>query len=291
MPKTTVLSLLRYWSTKLRPLFPGEESRSWIEARVLFAYVLKKDREWFIAHGNENVGKKMQTAFEALTKKRLAHTPLAYLTGSKYFYGREFIVNKHVLIPRLETEILVDQALSTIVSPKQTLLWDVGTGSGAIAITCAKEKPSLTVIASDVSQSALRVATKNAKRMKVKVTFIKANLFSSHTKSILRRKRYDHLVVVANLPYLPMSDKKKLDVSVTKYEPMQALFTDDGGQFLNKKLLVQLSKLKRPMTIFCEIDPPQASSLMKFAKREFPQAVVSVIKDQFNRKRMLKIIK
>lgn len=249
------------------------------------AFVLKKDREWLVTHAHQTLNRLDRVKFERLCKRRLAHTPLAYLIHQKYFYGRAFFVDTHVLIPRPETEALVDEALK---HAKGAMVWDVGTGSGAIAISLANRYR--TVIASDMSNKALRVAKQNAKHHKANITFIQEYLLGPKVASLLRRKMNTHLIVVANLPYLPISDQKKLDASVVKYEPALALFTKDNGQWLNKKLLTQLSRLHRPMTILLEYDSPQTKTLQTFAKKIFPKAKIAIIKDPFGRNRILNII-
>jgi release factor glutamine methyltransferase len=292
------------------------------DAPWLAAKAFEKDRTWVAI--NRSV-QKLTTAkkarLDASLKRRLNDEPLAYILGTEPFYGRDFIVDKRVLIPRPETEDLVDEALKI---PAQ-LYVDIGTGSGAMAVTLAAESPRSIVFASDVSAKALAVAKKNANKFAPKrVTFFRGALL--HTKLInairTARTRYfvgaqravplqniarRQIVLVANLPYLPPSDKSIMPKSVTKYEPVNALFAKEEGMELNKKLLIQIAKcVTHPResggpawilafagmsyAILLEFDPPQSKKLLAFAKSLFPGATRSIIRDRCGRDRILKII-
>lgn len=276
----TIRQAVKDWSARI----------AWEDTEILLAHVLKKDRAWLIGHGTDLLKTSDQRKFDQLAQRRVGHEPLAYLTGVKSFYGRDFLVNAHVLIPRPETEVMIDEAVKLIDEPSHTLIWDVGTGSGAIAISCAKKQSKLKIIASDISRHALSLAKKNAQRQKAKITFIQADLFSQKITSLLRREREKKLIILANLPYLPFSDKKVLTLDVIKHEPSLALFTKENGMFLNKKLLKQLATLNRSMTVLLEFDPPQVRVLKKYAQALFPNAKTTILKDQFGRKRFLKIV-
>lgn len=224
-----------------------------IEADLLLEHVLKQSKEFLYLNSNKSLTKKQQTDFESLAKKRLKDIPIAYLVGYKYFYGLKFDVNKDVLIPRPESEWLVESALS-IASAKlrkntEVKILDMATGSGCIAISIKKNLPStkVKVFASDVSAKALTVAKKNAKSNKVSVKFTKSNLF----KDI--KDEFD--VIIANLPYVPERDYKKL-LKNLKHEPKLAL-TDGGNDFkLINKFLDQAPKhLKNRGVVLIESDP------------------------------------
>jgi len=295
----TLHQLLAKWSPRFAGLFsPRERAIADLEAELLLAHVLKCDRSHVIAHESDAMDPQAVRAFERLAKRRLAHEPMAYLLGRREFYGREFLTDKCALIPRPETEVLIARAHAILKPhPSDTLVWDVGTGSGAIATTVALERPEADILATDIDPRALALAGKNAKRFNVKtIRFLKADLLDRSVKKILTASPVRRLLVLANLPYLPLSDKKNLDLDVTKYEPSQALFTKENGLYLIHRLLKQLSdfrtkvRLIKSMSILLEFDPPQAHALVDLVKKYFPRARVSVHQDECGRDRVLEII-
>ena len=272
----------------------GSWQLAWTEAELLLSTVLNKDRTWLVAHNETKLTTTQKKAFDRLTKRRAKHEPIAYLTGSKPFYGRDFSVTKHVLIPRPETEELVEHVL--LATPKPDLIWDVGTGSGAIAVTLKAECPKATVFASDVDTRAIAVAKRNAKSLLKKssaIHFFKGNLLTPQIQNAILKHKPKHLTIVANLPYLPLSDKKVLTKDVVSFEPSKALFTKDDGLFLIQKLLQQLSpwlnKQGIAASIWCEFDPPQAKTLKRLAQNHFPKAKVTIYQDGCSRDRTLSI--
>lgn len=271
--------------------------QAWMEAEILLASVLKKDRTWLLAHGEATLNDRQARAFGSLLRRRLRQEPMAYLTNVADFCGRDFFVDRRVLIPRPETEELVERATKRLQATKESfLVWDVGVGSGAIAVTIKAKTASAMVIASDVSTDALIVAKRNAKHLLGStklIRWITSDLLSKRLATILTRQKSDRLLVVANLPYLPLSDRKVLAPSVTKFEPARALFTKENGNFLIHKLLQQLAvfRLKdgRPLTILAEFDPPQATPLRSLAFTYFPDATIAVHPDSCGRERILEI--
>jgi release factor glutamine methyltransferase len=258
------------------------------DAPWLACKALGKDRTWIAA--NRMVLKlkpSQKTKLDSLLKRRLKDEPLAYILGTQPFYGRDFLVDKRVLIPRPETEDLVEEALKI---PSQTYV-DIGTGSGAIAITLAIESPRSLVLAGDASAKALTVAKKNAKKLKAKVKFFKGNLLSPKLADSIKGKT---ITICANLPYLPPSDKKIMPKSVTAYEPANALFAKLNGLELNAKLLTQIAgwipAFAGMTNILIEFDPPQAKTLLALAKSAFPRHACSIVRDRCGRERILKII-
>jgi release factor glutamine methyltransferase len=271
------------------------------DAEILLANVLRRDRTWLVTHNHTRIRAAHAKRADALIKKRQAHAPIAYLTGHKEFYGRTFVVNKHVLIPRPETELLVERACHATqhLNRSQSLtVWDVGTGSGAIAVTLAKELRDTKILATDISARALTVARKNAKRHNAssRITFLKSNLLQPHSYRWLETHAtpQTHLLITANLPYLPASDKKILQPDVVNYEPPQALFSGTDGLLLITRFLKQLSRHLPEWnygdtTILLEFDPPQANALKKLTKQLFPHASLSIHQDLAKRNRVLEI--
>ncbi len=281
-----------------------DREQAWIEARRLAAFGLKKPESWLVAHTDKTLTKRQTDALAPLRKRRLKREPMEYLLGSAVFFGREFAVDKHVLIPRPETEDLVVEALKEI--RPGDLVVEIGTGSGAIAITVAAERPGVTVFTSDTDAAALSVARKNARRLAPgRIRFFHGSLFHPALIRAIRtagarRALPLRIHTLANLPYLPFSDRKTMPVSVVKYEPAKALFAKDDGMELNKKLMEQVGaqfiappsgrdKSRPYMAILLELDPPQSKKLSAFAKSLFPDADVSIIRDRCGRERILRV--
>ena len=303
----TISESLKIASAKLQPLkiaCAADKSLGRLEAEILLAHVLKKDRIWLLTHDQELLPSHERATFESYVKRRAKHEPIAYILGEKAFYGRDFLVNKHTLIPRPETEMMVVAAIEAHKAPPKasTLIWDVGTGSGAIAISLAAELPDANILASDVSEQALRLARKNAKRHDVtkRIRFVKADLLNDPMKKILRSKKAtptspQHLIIAANLPYLPLSDKDVLDIDVTKYEPSSALFCEREGlaliiRFLDEVAFTRNTWAFNRISLFFEFDPPQAKTLLSLAKKLFRNASITIEKDLAKRDRLLKIV-
>ncbi len=271
---------------------PSLAEQAWLEVELLLAYILEKDRAWLTAHDDEALSTLHEQRFFQLINRRSHLEPFAYLIGSKEFCGLPFLVNKHVLIPRPETEEILE-----LIQPKETsLVWDVGTGSGAIAVAVKHKFPHLHVIASDVSKRALQVAEKNAQRLlplHAQLKFFQASLLTKEISTYIADKSPDNLIVLANLPYLPQTDKQSLTKDVVAYEPHLALFTEEDGNALIIKLLKQLKLFLQKQSIayqlIFEFDPPQAATLLAIASSLFPLANTIIKKDACGRERFLEI--
>jgi release factor glutamine methyltransferase len=267
----------------------GKEKLENIESRdldilVLLGFVIKKDKAWILANGNERIGYLKVLKFKSLIKRRQKNEPVAYLTGIKEFYGNIFKVNKNVLIPRPETEVLVEEVLDVLKNKKDSeVFWspskmgrvlEIGAGSGAIIISLAKELENIKFLASDVSGRALKIARKNAKLNKVenKIEFVKSDLLEK-----IKENEID--VVIANLPYVLAKDKGKLQKDL-EYEPQDAIYAEQNGLELIEKLLVQIGDLEhKPKYIFLEFDPRQTEDLKKMIKNILGDVVIEVKKD------------
>ncbi|WP_373973753.1 peptide chain release factor N(5)-glutamine methyltransferase [Chitinibacter sp. SCUT-21] len=183
------------------------------DAQVLLLHVLQKNRAWLIAHDDEDVSEAQQRAFESLALRRREGEPVAYLLGSREFYGREFAVTPAVLIPRPDTELLVELALER--APKNGNIIDLGTGSGCIPITLKLERPDLSVSALDLSSDALAVASQNAQTLGAQVRFLESNWFSAVSGEV-----FD--LIVSNPPYIHAEDDH-LNQGDLRFEPSGAL--------------------------------------------------------------------
>lgn len=299
----TIKQLLATAAPRLEPpriVCAADRNVGRFEAELLLAHVLKRDRVWLLAHGDEDVSAPAMRKFRALAARRARREPIAYIIGTKDFYGRPFAVNRHVLIPRPETELLVDLATRVIKPDERAVVWDAGTGSGAVGVSLALERPRVSVIATDISTKAIKVAGANANRQGVadRMHFLKADLLDQNVLRLIKRQAKTRppapptagLVIVANLPYLPDADRKRLHADVVKYEPKDALFAGKDGLAINRRLLEQIAASgQKPRAIFIEFDPPQAVKLKTLAQRLFPRATVRIHRDLARRNRVLEI--
>ena len=185
------------------------------EARILLAYALRVERPWMVAHGSDPVPGARAQSVEALFAKRRAGEPIAYLTGEREFYGLSLHVTPSVLIPRPETELVVEQALALIAARKTPKILDLGTGSGAIAVCIAHARRDAQVCASDASAQALAVASRNALRHAVAVRLVQGDWFAA-----LGEERFD--LIASNPPYVAQGDPH-LDEGDLRFEPQDAL--------------------------------------------------------------------
>jgi len=193
-----------------------------LEAQLLLQHVLKVNRAWLIAHESDALASETQAEFEALLARRLQGEPMAYILGEREFYGLTLQVTPATLIPRPDTETLVDAALAKIAQNADVHVLDLGTGSGAIALAIAKHPPQTHVVAVDASSAALDVANHNAERLQISnVQFLLSDWFSA-----LEHQRFD--VIVSNPPYIEQNDAH-LSQGDLRFEPVTALASGADG--------------------------------------------------------------
>ncbi|MBI4779392.1 peptide chain release factor N(5)-glutamine methyltransferase [Candidatus Falkowbacteria bacterium] len=262
-----------------------------LEAEILLSAVLKKPREFILAHGEAGLTKPQIANFKSQIKKRLKGLPIAYLTGAKEFYGLDFIVNKNVLIPRPETELMVEEVLNfTPRGSRPAAFIDVGTGSGCIIIALAKQNINGKLFAIDISAKALTVAKQNARTHNVhkKIKFLKGDLLSPLIHNSAFKTADSDLIITANLPYGWKAWKNNCSMNTVglKFEPQIALYAGKNGLELYEKLFKQINyliyntKYKIQNTIMlCEIDPRQTAKIKQLVKRELPEATCQIKKD------------
>ncbi len=248
-----------------------------LDAEILLGFVLNKKREWLIVHSDDKIAARDFHKYQRLILRRAKQEPVAYITGKKEFYGLEFKVNKSVLIPRPETEILVETILKEITKrytlhPKPLMVADIGTGSGNIAITLAKLAPQKIkkIYAVDISKSALKLAKLNTKNHNVtdKIKFLHSDLFANFPKNA----KFD--IICANLPYLNNEFKN------LPYEPQIALKGGKTGTKIYKKFFRQVEPhLKKDSKIFIEIGDQQAKLIKQIIKKQLPKAKIKILKD------------
>ena len=231
-----------------------------LDAEVLLAYTLDADRTYLHAHATDTLQDSTLRRFGKLVERRLQREPVAYITGRKEFYGREFIVTPNVLIPRPETEELIELVLRSQISSLRSSVLDVGCGSGCIGITLKLERPELDVTLCDISPKTLAVAKKNAKQLGANVEFIESDLLSAFKPTANSRQL---TVIVANLPYV----NKDWETSPeTNYEPREALYADSNGYALIFDLINQSTSILRPGGLLAlEADPEQHERIIEQA--------------------------
>lgn len=271
-----------------------------LEAESLLAHVLKRDQAWLLAHPESLVSSSQAKTYAKLIAGRTRHLPFAYLTGEKWFYGRPFAVTKDVLIPRPETELMVEAVLSFLSSREERhaaegslSILDIGTGSGAIGLTLAAELPKSKAVLYDVSAKALAVAKTNAKRLKLgrRIRFKKVDILKKRsldsTFGFTRNDKRD-VVLVANLPYLPLATWKAAQPEVRLHEPKLALVSGTDGLDHYRALFKNLVQWKRkPKCIALEAEPGQFEELSKLARQVMPDARIEIIKDLHGDERVL----
>ncbi len=259
------------------------------EARLLLSEVLGVSRAWIMAHPEAEVPPDHRALYLSDVDRRSAFEPEAYIVGHREFYGLDFDVTPSVLIPRPETELLVDRALDAakklIASKRRPLLAvDLGTGSGALAIAVAVGEPELSFIAVDRSREALEVAAANATRLGV------ANRIDLRQGDLLQPVPEAFDLLVANLPYIPTSEMDSLMPDVRKYEPRQALDGGPDGTALIRRALEQaVSRALRPAALLFEIGDGQGIQLSTLAGKLYPNAHVRVDRDYAGFERILTV--
>lgn len=217
-----------------------------------------------------------------VVKKLNKNYPVQYLIGNVNFYGYNINVNKNVLIPRFETETLVEKTIEYIKRLKleNGSLIDLGTGSGCISIVLKKELESLNITGLDISNKALKLARKNAKNNKADINFIKENIFKFKPVN-----KYD--ILISNPPYITEDDEISPNI---KYEPKKAIFTNDGLKYYRHIMSTCSNYLNKKNLIAFEIGDKQGKDLKKLAKDFFPKAKIKLERDLSGRDRYLFII-
>ncbi len=207
------------------------------DAETLLLHALRENASdtnlaWLIAHGHETLPAHSTSDFRAWVRRRRAGEPIQYITGEAEFYGLSFRVNRDVLIPRPETEHLVEKAIELARGFERQRIVDVGTGSGAVAVALASNLPDAEIHATDVSAAALKVAQANAARNGVAdhVAFHEGDLLTP-----VAGRRFD--LIVSNPPYVPEGDRDSLSVEVRDYEPARALFAGADGLATYRRLI------------------------------------------------------
>ncbi|MEK4629939.1 MAG: peptide chain release factor N(5)-glutamine methyltransferase [Solibacillus sp.] len=257
--------------------FLEENGREGNAARLLLQHILQTNYSGLMMRMHDTLPEDKGRVFQSYIQQHVKGIPVQYITGQEEFYGRTFLVDESVLIPRPETEELIVGAIERMTklfgSKKVLKLADIGTGSGAIAITMKHEWPEANVTATDLSEVALQTAKRNAEQLQAEITFKLGDLTAP-----IKEETWD--VVLSNPPYIAFEEMKEMSDVVVAHEPHSALFADEEGLILYRKLAEQLPPMmKTPALIGLEIGYTQGEAVANLFKQSFPKAKISIVKD------------
>jgi len=270
-----------------------------LDRELLLSHALNKPREYFFTHTEKELSSIQVKKYNKLVNRRLKGEPIAYLTGKKEFYGLDFIVNKNVLIPRPETELLVEEVLRQIQNTRQRrgspkaakykipdIILDVGTGSGNIIISVIKNLPAnarkkINFYATDISKKALFIAKKNARKHKILrlIKFIKSDLL----KFIHKKKLEGNTIIIANLPYVSPQMYRKHKKNL-RFEVKKALASEKNGLEYYIRLIREIREIvsigkNKEVLILLEISPEQKKGILDIIQKFLPFSRVDFFRD------------
>ena len=256
---------------------------AWLDAEILVAHVLDVSRERLHSHPEQRLTQPQRRRLRRLATRRAERVPVPYLTGEREFYGHMLSVSPAVLIPRPESESLVELAIEWLnAHPGPRRVIDLGTGSGAVAIAVAKAVAQVRIVARDVSARALRVAAANIARHRLRrrITTVKADLLRGAGPADL---------ILANLPYISEA-QRRVRPKELEYEPALALDGGEDGLALIRTALSQAPAVVKPGgALLLEYDPAQTRRIVRLAQGQWPAADISVHKDLAGRDRVVRI--
>ena len=239
--------------------------------------LLMERQQWnrtdFVLHLNEEMPSAIKHQLIADVAEHGGGRPIQHILGYEWFYDLKFKVTHDTLIPRPETEEIVDRFLQDTKQEDQLKVLDIGTGTGAIAIAVKKQRPDYEVTATDLSPKALAVAKENAVENEAAVCFLEGDLTAP-----VKDEKFD--VILSNPPYIAEHEKNVMDQSVLDYEPPMALFADNDGLFIYQRLAKELPELLMPKgRIYLEIGYQQGEAVKQLFQKAFPNALVQIEKD------------
>lgn len=272
LKQSTIYEALQWASS-----FLEENGREETSARFLMQHVLKTNYSGLMMKMHDSITDSQLEQFREFVFEHGKGKPIQYITGEEQFYGRTFEVNESVLIPRPETEELILNAIErmkTLFRQTESLkLCDIGTGSGAIAITMKLECPNVQVTATDISADALKTAQLNAQQLNASIDFRLGDLTEP-----IENERWD--IILSNPPYIAFDEAKEMSEVVLEHEPHTALFAEEEGLILYRKLAEKLPiLLNRPALVGVEIGYSQGEAVANFFKNSFPQAKIEIVQD------------
>lgn len=234
-----------------------------LDARILLCHVLDKTHEQLLISYNDELNTSIQHHYFELIQRRISQEPIAYIIGKQEFYGRSFIVDKNVLIPRPETELIIDSVLENIHHDSTIKILDLGTGSGAIAVTLAKEIITAEIVATDICADALNIAKLNAKKhfAEDQITFKQSNWYEN-----INDEKFDF--IISNPPYISYSETHLVATQTELFEPHLALYAEDDGLYAYDKIIKNaIDYLKNDGKILLEIGFNQFDSVSNILKQ------------------------
>ena len=261
MPSATIAETLKLASQQLRSAAIANDV---LDAQTLLAEALGKDRTYLIVNFNEQLSEDLLAKFQRLIARRASGEPLQYITGHQEFFGLEFDVTPDVLIPRPETEILVEETIRLASQQKVSVpvILDIGTGSGCIAVALARELEDAEITAIDISEAALNVARRNAAKHNLadRIRFVHSDLLSAFPETQFAD------FILSNPPYVAQSELPSLQREVRDWEPHSALTDyDDGLSFYRRLLNDSPSRLKPDGYLLCELGYNQSEAVVAMA--------------------------
>ncbi len=251
------------------------------EDELLRSIALGRDRTWILAHPEVSLTRRQTACLRQLRRRRASGVPIAYLRGDQDFYGRPFAVGRGVLVPRPETEHLVDAALAVLPTGSSALVADIGTGSGCIAITLALARPRLNIVATDQSATALRYARRNARRHRVGR---QCRFFRGHFVAPILHRGLEPELIVANLPYA--TPQEYIPV---RSEPRAAIVGGRDGLATYRRFFRQVAATGWSAPMILEVDPRRWRRVRSVAAIEFPGMRWSISNDLAGRPRILTV--
>lgn len=245
---------------KTKQLKDAGVSTARLDCLVLLEDALGKDRSWLLAHPETECKGPTLTLLNEQIERRVGHEPLAYIRSKSEFYGREFLVTADTLEPRSETETMIDllkKHIPTSIRVRPLYIVDVGTGSGCLGVTAKLDLPETEVWATDISKECIKIAEKNAKKLKADVQFYEGNLLEALPAKTLQGPN----IILANLPYVP--DAHTIN-QAAMFEPKVAIFGGPDGLDIYRQLFLQMAA--KPHLVFTESLPFQHTELTQIAK-------------------------
>lgn len=275
---------LLFIKEELKTIYSEPEIRSL--GYLILQHVCKKDMHTLLCGKDNHLSSKEILQIQNMVEELKQYRPIQYLIETTQFYGLDFKVNEHVLIPRPETEELVELILQTPLD-KCPFILDIGTGSGCIAITLAKHMPRAKIHALDLSPEALQIAAHNAARHQVNIYFYQENILDESPQPCINQCQWD--IIVSNPPYITPSERKQMSKNVLEYEPATALFVPENKPLLFYERIADKAKyrLKKNGYLFFEINSLFGQLTVEMLK-EKGYTSVSLLKDISGNDRMIK---
>lgn len=270
------MSQKQYEVLQWASLFLEKNNRETRVADLLLQHHLGVSRTQFYARMRDEIPNDIVEKFHADIEDHVkTGVPIQHLTGYEHFYGRKFSVNSHVLIPRPETEELVQHVINHLPENESITIVDVGTGSGVIAITLALEIPNAKIIATDISEEALRTARANARNLQANITFLQGDFLEPVIDKNIKAD-----IVVSNPPYISEAERGELSDTVVNHDPELALFAAENGLAAYQKICSQLPQVILPNgSVAFEIGYLQGEAVQALIKEKFPKSTTNIIKD------------